>query len=316
MSILNESLGQSAQGAGLGAGLRAAVGTLSAEEQFLFTLYKRLILPADGFVFFAPASTITPPITGVEFAFTTNGSLHVAQETQQEVDANYARQSVRFTSPVQVEQFEAIENGYLYVMTLPNGSLLAFNGQTGRYDQAGIWHYAGRALFPFEASQVIQTAADLPMDKVVSNSLPFWLGLSTDEIPVFPSFLVPQNQVPPYVAADIRFTQPIGAAPLYDATNGQSQLTQELVRFTLYGLGNDDALDFQRAVLDNSSAPGRESYGIMSMPAPVDEKRPQSEFGIIAQQKTMDVEINYLQVRSRAESRKLILSAFIEVTPA
>ena len=48
---------------GMSADLRAGIQQLSADQQFTFTLYQRLILPADGFVFYAPASTVSPPIT-------------------------------------------------------------------------------------------------------------------------------------------------------------------------------------------------------------------------------------------------------------
>lgn len=301
-----------AAGAGLAAGLQAAVAQLSEGQDFAFTLYKRLVLPADGFVFWAPASTVSPPVVGPLLAFTVNGSLHLTQDTQQQSEANYDIQSVVFTTKKQVTAFEEIDPGLMYVLTLPNGSLLAFNGQRMRYDPAGIWHYYGRALFPFEASQVIANALDIPDDAVVSNSLPLWLAMTTDTLPVYPSFLVPQNAIPPYVSVDIENTEAIGAAPLRYLDDSQSQLTQETVAFTFYGVRNNGVLDFQAAVLDNSLSG---DYGMMNSPVPVDEKQPQSEFGIIAQRKKMVAQVNYYQTRTRAVARKLILSAFITVTP-
>lgn len=300
--------------AGMGAALREGIAQLSGREEFTFTLYKRLILPADGFVFYAPATSVTPPITSLAASFTTLGSLHLSQTTIQDVAESYARQDVIFTTQTQVIEFEQIDSSdLLYVFELPNGSLAAFNGQRKRYDQAGIWHYTGRALLPYEATQFIASPTDIPSDAVVSNSLPFWLAMSTDSLPVYPSFLVPQNAIPPYVAADIGTTEGIGSSPLYGSNFSQTQLAMETVRFTFYGVRNNGVLDFQRALLQNSL--DGNSYGVMNIPVPVDGKKPQSEFGIIAQQKTMDLQVNYYQARARDEARKLILSAFINITP-
>jgi hypothetical protein len=299
--------------AGMGASLRAGVEQLSGRQLFTFTLYKRLVLPADGFVFWAPAASVSPPITSQKLTLEMMGSLHLSQTTQQERDTSYARQDVIFTSEQQVIEFEALAADLLYVFELPNGSLAAFNGQRKRYDQAAIWHYTGRALLPFEASQFIASPADVPADNVVSNSLPFWLAMSTDALPVYPAFLIPQNSTPPFVSADIQKTDSIGASPLYGTDFSQSQLATEVVRFTFYGVRNNGVLDFQRALLQNS-LDGTERYGVMNSPVPVDEKKPQSEFGIIAQEKTMDLEVNYYQARARDEARQLILSAFINIT--
>lgn len=301
--------------AGMGAALRAGVAQLSERQEFAFTLYKRLVLPADGFVFYAPAASVTPPITTPALSFTTLGSLHLSQTTIQDVAEAYSRQDVIFTTETQVIEFEQLEPDLLYVFELPNGSLAAFNGQRKRYDPAAIWHYTGRALLPYEASQFIASPADIPADNVVSNSLPFWLAMSTDPLPVYPSFLVPQNAIPPYVAADIGTTDGIGAAPLYGPDYSQSQLVMETVRFTFYGVRGNGVLDFQRALLQNSGdASEGKSYAVMNIPVPTDGKKPQSEFGIIAQQKTMDLQVNYYQARAREEARKLILSAFINIT--
>ena len=298
----------------MGAVLRSGVEQLSGRQEFTFTLYARLILPADGFVFWAPASSVTPPITTPAQVLKQMGSLHLSQTTQQERDTSYSRQEVIFTAEEQVIEFEAVADDLLYVLELPNGSRAAFNGQRKRYDQADIWHYSGKALLPFESTQFIATPNDIPTDNVVSNSLPFWLSMSTNALPVFPAFLVPQNQLPPYVSADISQTDGIGSAPLEVPDSSQSQLAHDAIRFTFYGVRSNGVLDFQRSLLQNS-LDGSERYGVMNIPVPVDEKRPQTEFGIIAQQKTMDLEVNYYQARARNESRKLILSAFINITP-
>lgn len=314
MPILDELA--NAAPSGMSADLRAGIQQLSADEQFTFTLYQRLILPADGFVFYAPASTVTPPVTPppAGLVFSTNGSLHVTQTVQQERDTNYTRQDVVFTTKTQAIDFAAMSPSQLYVLTLPNGAMAAFSAQRGRYDQAGIWHYSGKALFPFEASQFVATPDAISLGgTVVSNSMPFWLAMSTDDLPVYPDFLSPANLTPPFVSVEIRGTQGIGASPYLGKTLEQSQLVSETARFTFYGVRNDGVLDFQMALLENSFVG---DYGVMNTPVPVDESRTQAEFGIKAQLKTMDLELNYYQARARDVARKLITSAFITITPA
>lgn len=301
-----------AMGAGLGAGLRAGVEQLSENAQLTFTLYARVVLPADGFVFYVLASAASPPPALPEYVFSVNGSLHVAQRINQIEDNTTALQDVTFTVKKEIREFVDMAPGALWLMTLPNGTQVAFSAQRGRYDQAGIWHYTGRALYPYEATQLIADPSDVGTEAVVSNSLPIWMAMSTLELPVYPSFLVPLNLVPPYVSVDIQGTEAIGLAPLEDPNSSQAQLVMETARFTFYGLRNGAVLDFQRQVLHNSF---RNDYGLMNAPVPVDGKQTQSELGIIAQQKTMDVKINYYQARARSIARKLILSAFITITP-
>jgi hypothetical protein len=314
MATILESMGGA--GATMGADLQGGIAQLSADQQFTFTLYARLILPADGFVFFAPAITVTPPVDPTPadlevFTFSVNGSLHVAQRVDQQPENVTALQDVTFTTKRQLREFSDVAPGSLYVMTLPNGSLVAFSVQRGRYDQAGIWHYTGRALLPFEATQFIATPDAISLGgTVVSNSLPIWMAMGTDELPVYPAMLSPLNFAPPYITADIQGTQGIGQTARIESDNTQSQLAQETVRFTFYGLRNDAVMDFQQAVNDNSLAG---VYGIMNIPVPVDEKQGQSEFGIIAQKKTMELQVNYYQARTRDIARKLIESAFISI---
>lgn len=303
--------------AAMAADLQAGVSQISGGQDFTFTQYVRTVLPADGFVFFVLASAANPPPpepTPVQldaYSFLANGSLHVSQRVNQTDDNTTSLQDVVFTTKTKLREFSDLSPGALYLMTLPNGSVVAFSAQRGRYDQAGLWHYSGRALYPYEASQILDNPADVGTEQIVSNSLPIWMAMSTLELPVYPSFLVPLNLPPPYIAADVQGTQGLGQTPLEGPDSSQSQLASETVRFTFYGLRNGAVLDFQREVLQNSLGG---SYGIMNIPVPVDGKATQSEFGIIAQQKTMDVQVNYYQARARDIARKLILSAFINVT--
>jgi hypothetical protein len=306
--------GAAMAGAGKGAVLQAGVDQISEQQQFTFTKYSRLILPADGYVFWAPTASLNPNVIDPSLTFTAPGSLHLSQRTEQNLDSTVSRQTVIFTAEQQILEFSDMADTELFFMTLPNGSLAAFSSQNMRYDTSDLWHYAGVAVLPYEASQIVATPADvLTNGTIVSNSLPIWMAMSTTALPIYPSDLSPMNLVPPYITADIQGTQALTMAPLVDSLSGQAQLCKETVVFTLWGCRNNDALDFQSAILANSM-PDDAPYGTMTPLVPVDLKKPQPEFAIIAQQKSMTVDVNYLQSRTRDIARQLILEAFITVS--
>lgn len=330
MATVSETIGAPQE---LASGLQLGTTTISANQTLVFTLYKRLVLPIDGYVFWINASSLkkksaaydlsaydTTPLNAPKpkaiapQTFNQLGSLHYSQEIYQEEDSTYTKQTALFTSINQVVEFAALAPNELYITKLPNGTRIAFNGQQGRYTQAGLWHYNGSALYSTEATQVIETPQQLSSLQIVSNSLPIWLAMSTVNLPIYPSYLSALNIFPPYVTADITGTQAIGQSPSYGKLSSQSQLVTEQVKFTIYGTNNDAALDFQTMLLNNS-LPDDSAYGIMNMPVPVDDKKVQSEFQIIAQKKTMIVQVNYYQNRTRNIARQLIEHAGITLTP-
>lgn len=324
----------------------AGVGLISGQQQYTFNLYVRLVLPIDGFVFWVLASQLTPaflgkyfgdynsapynasafngrkaiapvltPIEQAAFQFSTNGSLHLSQEIGQDEDTTYTTSTVSFTTPEEVTNFENMAPGTMFITTLDNGTQIGFGSQSSRYLLSGIWHYHGRAVYASMQSQMVDDGRLIhPGLAIVSNSLPFWLALGTPSVPVFPSFLSPFNLVPPYITAHINpeDTEALASAPLYGPTNSQSQLVKDRIRFTMYGVNNDAALDFQTSVL-NTSLLG--NYGIMNMPVPRDEKRPQLEFQVIAQKKTMMLEVNYYQMRARQLAQQIIRHATMTFNP-
>jgi hypothetical protein len=344
MATLTEST-QQAGANDKAAGLIAAIGLLSGEQNYTFELYQRLVLPIDGFVFWVKASAVnpaylnqqysalysTPPLNAAgydanepvsnltpaqetTFSFQTVGSLHTSQAISEEESTTYTSQRILFTTKTQVDFFAAIAPDQLYITTIPNGSRVAFGSQANHYHLAGLWHYTGKAVYSTLFSQIIDDPRTLAVNTpIVSNSLPFWLAMSTPSVPVYPSYLSPLNQIPPYVTADIKSTTAMGQSPLYTQASAQSQLVTDVIRFTSYGLNNDAILDFQRMILQNSLL--SEDYGIMNMPVPVDGKLPQVEFQVIAQMKTMQLQVNYYQNRARNLARQLIDSALINMNP-
>ena len=321
--------------------LIAAIGLISGEQQYTFELYRRVVLPIDGFVFWVKASTINPawlgqygqgsfnavayngnaatppaltPVQLAAYSFQVNASVHVSQDLNQDESETYVAQAILFTTKDEVEQFAAVGPNELYVTTLPTGARIAFSAQRNHYQLAGLWHYHGKAIYSTMATQLVDDPTTLPTTlQIVSNSLPFWLAQSTPGIPVLPSFLTGLNIAPAYVSAHVYQTEALQQTPLYDRNTSQSQLVADRIRFTFYGLNNDAVLDWQTAMLAKSLDG---DYGIMNMPVPVDEKKPQPEFQVIAQQKTMELQVNYYQNRARMLARQLIESAFITVTPA
>ena len=322
----------------LGAGLQAGTETISYNQTLTFVLYKRLVLPIDGFVFWVKASLVNTSIRSLynmnafnkttsnqnsifnptplqlsALQFNALGSLHYSQEIVQEETTSFTRQHAVFTSTVEINELGAIAPDEMYITTLPNGAQLAFNDQNSRFYQAGLWHYSGRALFSALNTQIVDSLDDLNMDQIVSNSLPFWLAMSTASLPIFPSFLSPKNFVPPFITVDIQNTQGFGNSPLYLQDSSQSQLVAEDVTFVCWGLNNNDVLDFQTLILNGSY---EDYYGIGSVMVPIDNKYEQSEFTIIAQKKTMILRTNYYQVRSRDIAMQTIKSAMIDLTVA
>jgi len=240
--------------------------------------------------------------------------LHVSQSISQEEDSTYTAQTILFTTKDEVTHFARIDPTQMYITTIPNGSQIAFGSQQNHYQLAGLWHYHGKAIYSTLFGQIVNDPRDIfPSLEIVSNSLPFWLQMNTASVPVFPSYLSPLNAIPPYVTAEIYSTSALGQTPLYTGNQSQSQLVTDQIRFTMYGLNNNAALDFQTMIL-NTSLDG--DYGIMNMPVPVDEKKPQMEFQVIAQKKTMELQVNYYQNRARQIAQKIIERAFITWIPS
>lgn len=298
----------------LAAGLQLAVGTISADQTLNFILYRRVVLPIDGYVFWVNCVNSPPsPLPASPLTFNVQGSLHYAQDSHQDSDATYSQQTAKFTATALVEEFGDIAPDTMYVTTMHNGTKLAFNGQIGRYDQAGLWHYVGRAVYGVQYSQIVENISDIDTtQQIVSNSMPLWLVMGTTDIPLYPAFLSPFNLHPPYITADIDGTEGVGQSPLYDSLTGQTQLASENVKFTFYGLNNLQVMNFQMALLNNSLSG---TYGIQNIPIPIDEKLTQSEIRTIAQKKSMILKTNYYQFAVRDIAQQMTETAGITLNP-
>jgi hypothetical protein len=199
---------------------------------------------------------------------------------------------------------------------------IAFSKRGPYYRSADIWHYSGYAVYPALASQLVNNASNLPVEPIVSNSLPIWLALESlgvSVITAYPSFLVEENIPPPYVSVHISpdgtealqqfplFQWPGNPSPITDLQQMTSQqLTRDKVRLTFYGLNNQQVIQYFASLMDYSL--NTDILGFMSAPIPKDEKRAQVEIRSLAMKKTMELDISYYQSTSDAIARRLISS--------
>ena len=330
MASIAETSGAKAE---LGAGLAEGVATLSLNQTVNFTLYVKMILPIDQYVFWINGSLLTDTAlynaaqyNRLEFdnldpapmpsrQLSARGSLHFASDVNQLEDSTPTHNHMIFTSVDPVVDFNEV-NPLLMYIARENGVKFAFNQRGQFYKQADLYHYRGDALYSVMGTQVIDSMTDFDtISPIVSNSLPVWLGLNKF-FPVYPSFLVPQNAKPPYAAVDINpaQTSAIQAFPLLDQNSNPMQLVKDSVKITIFGKRNNDALNFASYVFQYSL--DTDAIGVMNMPVIQDEKLPQSEFSIIAMKKSILFEVSYFQTTVNDLARQLILSAFINVTIA
>lgn len=291
----------------LNAALIAGVNTISQSQTITFVEYSRQVLPLDGFIFWLKTSN----------SFTVQGSLHIATALDQREDETIGTNRVIFTSEQKVQDFNAVAPGTMYIAALDE-IRFAFSDQANFYQQAGLWHYRGDAVYPALETQIVDDPSTLNLyDVIVSNSLPLWLslgatsvfGLSAPTFPIYPSYLIPQDAVPPYAGIHIEpgDTEAIQAAPNFDYENSHFQLTSDKVKITLYGVRNDQALDFQDFIFQYSL--DTDNFGVMTMPVWRDEKRTQREMGMLAQKKSFTLKISYYQARINSLSRQFLLES-------
>lgn len=292
--------------------LAAGLADISQQQTVPFLTYSKAVLPLDGYVFWLRASS-----------FEQTGMLHWMTEREVAEDETATRNTVVFTTTEEIVQLNQT-NTQILVVGLIETRAYAF-GRIGWFSpQSGVWHYQGEALHPATATQLIDDPAQLNLsDVIVSNSLPAWLTLQTylpvwitwpgqrnPQIPLYPSFMLPDNIEPPFGSVHIEptTTRALQSAPQHGRyTWSQWQSAQESVRVTLYGCDNNAARDFLDLVLDYSYQYG--VIGMMNMPIVRDEKRPWAEGMTLAQKKTLEFEVSYTQTRISTIARQLILSA-------
>jgi hypothetical protein len=206
--------------------LAAGTDQVSQFQQITFTKYRRLILPADGFVFWVKNSLLNPsaqldtstlnsftpnapqaPIDPSRYtdaqrqeailsSFTVPGSLHYATSLDQGEEETFATNTVIFTSQAEVTRLNDVGPETLFLATY-QGIRFSFSNREAFYTQAGLWHYTGRAVFADMESQIIEEPRQLDASQlIVSNSLPIWLAMNGAGDHVWD--LIPRPLVPLY----------------------------------------------------------------------------------------------------------------------
>ena len=312
----------------MNSGLQQGLRTLSNDQEITFVKYVKLVLPMDGYVFWVKADLVNPSAVYNSGAFdtfygnqvpsigetaqeiTVKGSLHVSIDQRQAEDEIFAYNKVIFTTSQEITDLNEISPQTVYIGSY-GGIRFSFSQRGKFYDAAGLYHYVGDAIYPVMDNLVIDDPIVFDVSNVIiSNSLPIWLTLNK-YFPVYPSFAVPDNIVPPYAAVHIppEGTEAIQSTPYIDGDNNHYQLAKDKVRITVYGLRNFNALDFVDYV--NQYTLDTDNMGIMNMPIIRDEKRSQNELSVLAMKKSIEYEVSYYQSRVRDIAKQYIENAFI-----
>lgn len=291
--------------------LQSAVETISSGQEITFRMYVRKVLPIDGFVYWINAEIIDPAelsSMGISAPITKpiSGSLHRQVIVEQGETTSRDVNNIIFTPTKRIDDFNIDSPDFIYIGEY-QGTRFAFSRMESRYTQSGIFHYRGMAILPTMQSQLIDSAEDINTDQIISDSTSIWLTLSQFAT-VYPSFLIPANLTPPYIAVDVRRTVALQAGHIiYDGV--RYQLAQDSVRVTLYGFNNEDALGYVDYVI--RTALEDEQFGITNIPIPKDEKYTQVELNALAKRKTVDFEVNYYQQTTRDIARQLIKQVIV-----
>jgi len=328
----------------LDAALKQGERAISEQQEVCFTLYVRVALPLDGYVFWVKSDLVskstlfnvmgfnevplnTPQtLAAPASTFTQRGSLHYASRRDQREDQNFSVNRMVFTSEGPIEKLNQVGPNQLWIGRYKDLTF-AFGSHGLLYRAAGLWHYEGDAVYPDTAIQLVDELSDLQTKQIVSNSLPLWLKMNYytpafyeafgNDIPLYPAFLVPANLTPPWGSVFIspETTEALASAPSFDSQMNRWQICKETVRITLFGLNNDAALDFADFV-QQWAENNPDDFGIMNMPVIKDLHRVQTELGVIVQKKEIVFEINYFQQRMNQIARALIEECIPEFFPS
>jgi hypothetical protein len=279
----------------------------------------------DGYIFWYPSGA--PPIT-------VNGSLHYIVQTSQEVDQTRGINNVIFTSEESVSALNEIGKDTLYIGTLPpgmddqgNNILFAFNQRGSYYQNADLHHYTGTAVWATMATQILQSAADLPTAQILSNSIPLFMSLTgtagstikpswlpVTTYTVYPEYLSEENAAPPYISVEVKSSESLQIqAYRYNTPTGTSerdQLVCDTVALHLWGMNHVQATQYlDYLIWYFETYGGQLGYmGLMSDPMVKDVVEIQSELNTRSQKKVIELKVGYYQSAALIAAISLITS--------
>lgn len=267
---------QEEQGSPLSAAQSSGLHDIDSGQTITFKKYRRTVLPLDGYIFWVA----TGDSQSVE------GSLHINTQSLQDVSENYDLGLVKFTCTTEIASFYDRDRTFIWVGDLGNARFV-IGSHSFQYEQAGLYHYEGRTLTPVFAAQFIDDISAINVEElIVSNSLPFFMSLPYDtspaldwcpwpeNVPVFPSYCVPENQSPPYVAIhnDPETIKETSLSMVNSYTGSDSQIIKETVSLSLYGLTNLQAANIRNYIL-HWALLHPEKFGVVNNPFIRDENR-------------------------------------------
>ncbi len=324
-----------------GADLDAGLAEVSGTQTVTFTLYRRLILPLDGFVYWVRSDNVSASAMNNAAGFNqvywnqpisqtipapviiARGSYHIAAQKVQDETETYGINQVTFTSDDPIHQdFNQINSSMMYIGIFGDRQF-AFSNRANFFVQAGIWHYTGDAVYPFMQTQIIDGLTGINASQlVVSNSLPLWLNLNNytpfygfgNQVPLYPSKLVEPNIAPPFGSVHVypEGTEALQSVRRLGWFSTHRQLCRDRVKVTFYGLTNYGVMNFLDCFLQYSQ--DYSFLGLMNDPVPRDEKVDQNELSIIAMKKSIYFEVSYNQLQVRHIARQIIGQALVGIT--
>jgi len=295
--------------------LEAGLTEISQPVEIPFAQYVKYVLPLDGYVFWLRTQ-----------ATTIKGSVHYARVVNQGEAETMSVDRVVFTTSEEVHEFTAIDPKTMWIGDFGN-MRFSFSSRGFYSPNARLYHYEGDAVYSYMENMLVDVGAQLSKSTlVVSNSLPAWLAVQdyspiwllpeNPGVQLYPSFLVPQNIVPPYGSVHIppESTRGFASTPLLERYSTHHLQATETVRVTLYGLTNDQAASWFDTVMQYSL--DTSIIGMMSTPVAIrDDKSAQSELTALAMKKTLEFEISYDQLSIRNLARQLVEKAVAVVMP-
>lgn len=290
--------------------LSEGVAKLSNGERVIFTRYVARILPSDGYKFWVNASLLDDEVE--PFTLSIAGSFHSAINQEQNEDDTPAVTSILFTTTYEIAEMQLVDSATIWIGEHA-GSRFSFTRRGKYFAEAGQYHYFGDAILPRMESQIIDDLDDLDLeDTIVSNSLPVWLDID-NTIDIYPSYLIPTNLPPPYIAVDIDNTESITAGFTIDNDGNFDSPQKEKVSLTFFGFNRRKAAEFLNTV--NQYCMSTDEIGIINTPVVNDEKAPQSDFNVIAQKKKAVFWVNYRLSVMDLVVRRMLAKATITISP-
>lgn len=327
MPSMNESMG----GLPLANALAAGLQDITYSATVKFSVYVRTVLPLDGYVFWVRSDLVSAATLSGLASDTYNGpatvevpgALHISTRTVQEETQNVDISNIVFTTREEIRPFHETGQDYVWIGE-QDGIRFGIDARNNYYRQSELHHYTGTTIVPTIETQIIDDISQLEeQELIVSNSLPFFLAMSSQsplyswlnppDVAFYPSYLSPDNLIPPYVTVHIdpNTTEAIQAGAVIGEDGERWQLVRERVRLTFFGLRNKQAAEVLDYITRWCTMFGK--MGITNMPVIRDEKQTQSEIGALAIRKSVTLDVNYYQRASYDITLQYILHATVSV---